>query len=288
MVRIDMMIKYKYLVLLLFLSIGAYVPSAHAGGLPTSAPMADTCDADIMLAMETRAWLEAQREITQNQNLIAKPDSVMEYTCFDSFLDVLALEAANMFSENTSVWTGGSVALITNTDMDNALSELVGASMNEYITTNFGHSFLGGRGSNDYTPSATISGAAYTCDRMNVVWQNAKCLNFATRPEDGFLTFDQHASNDPRNLPTGSECTGDTRWSTYIDATFNSPDWRTTYDTNIDDTYTLSSEYTEPGDCSDARMIRTGLRIFDDGTTIQDAVCLNPGCFYNGTGCQAY
>ena len=38
------------------------------------------CDPDYYESLEARAWLEAQREITQNQNLIYKPDSALEYT----------------------------------------------------------------------------------------------------------------------------------------------------------------------------------------------------------------
>ncbi len=257
-----------------------------SSALPTASPMSPTCDTDIMIAMETRAWLEAQREITQNQNLIAKPDSVMEYTCFDSFLNVLAEQAENMFSENTSVWSGGSVGLITNNDMDNALNQLIGSSMNAYITNNFYHSFLGSRGSDDYTPS-TISGAAYTCDRMNAVWMNAKCLNFATFPEDGFLTFDQHASIDPRRFPLDASgnpqsCAGDPKWSPYIDAAITSPVWKATFDTAVDTAYTTAASYTEagPSACSNSRTIRTGLVIYDRGQKYADAVCINPGCYY--------
>ena len=50
----------------------------------------NTCDPDFMEVLENRAWESAQREITQNANLIARPDSVLSVMCFDSWLDDLA------------------------------------------------------------------------------------------------------------------------------------------------------------------------------------------------------
>ncbi len=255
--------------------------------LPSASPMTDTCDSNILIAMETRAWLEAQREITQNQNLIAKPDSVLEYTCFDQFLRVLAEEAENLFSENTSVWSGGSVALISDTDMDNALSELIGSAVNSYVRNNFSHSFLGGRGTDDYTPSAGILGGSYTCDIMDRVWKNAKCMNFSTRSEDGFWTFSQHEDNDPRTLP--DVCAEEPKWDSYIQAVFESPAWKSSgYESEIEDIYEELAKYTEAGSCDNSRLIRTGLKMYSKGVETLDAVCLNPGCYYNGAGCTNY
>ena len=90
---------------------------------------ATPCDPDYYESLEARAWLEAQREITQNQNLIFKPDSVLEYTCFDNHLRELADHADEMFSETTR-W-GGSVLttpVAQSRHMDNALDLLVSAA----------------------------------------------------------------------------------------------------------------------------------------------------------------
>ncbi len=81
---------------------------------------ASPCDPNYYKSLEARAWLEAQREITQNQNLILKPDSVLEYTCFDKHLGVLAAQAPSLFSETTRcgpVMHAGSMG----TDMSNLL-----------------------------------------------------------------------------------------------------------------------------------------------------------------------
>ncbi len=253
--------------------------SAGAGGstaLPTASPISATCNEDILISMKTRAWLEAQREITQNQNIIAKPDSVMEYTCFDSFLNVLALQAENMFSENTSAWSG-SPALVTNSDMDGALNKLIGTAINSYITKNFAHTSLGGRGSTDYTPT-TISGASYTCDRMNAVWMNAKCMNFSTNAQDGFLTFEQHASTDTRQFPEACAAP-EAKWDPYIEEAFNNPGWKEDFNDNIVFTRELALEYTLPNYCG-SKAIMTGLAVYDEGQKYADGICTNPGCYY--------
>ena len=48
-----------------------------------------TCDIEFWDVLKKRAWMEAQREITQNANLIPKADSVMSMSCFNGHLDHL-------------------------------------------------------------------------------------------------------------------------------------------------------------------------------------------------------
>lgn len=66
----------------------------------------NTCDPEFWDVLTDRAWMEAQREITQNQNLIPRPDSVLEITCFDSFLDELGSYSDSNFPSNPR-WSGG-------------------------------------------------------------------------------------------------------------------------------------------------------------------------------------
>ncbi len=47
----------------------------------------NTCDPDFYDVLKDRAWMEAQRELTQNANLITRPDSVLTVSCFGDFLD---------------------------------------------------------------------------------------------------------------------------------------------------------------------------------------------------------
>ncbi len=71
------------LVVFVFLSFSTGVVHAAAAGGGSSVPA--TCDPEIWESFKDKAWEEGQREITQNQNLIARPDSVLSMTCFDEF-----------------------------------------------------------------------------------------------------------------------------------------------------------------------------------------------------------
>ena len=169
-------------------------------------PADDPCDANYFESLKSRAWLEAQREITQNQNLIFKPDSVLEYTCFDRYLNELAQHAEDMFSEYSGKWG----VILPKDSMDKALDSLIGDPLFNYINANFeqpGYDLLGGRlnaGGSDDAPQAKpnegqdhapgeIRGGSYSCDIMNQVWMQAKCFDFIDNPdEDGFYTFEHY------------------------------------------------------------------------------------------------
>lgn len=198
------------------------------------------CDPEYFESLKARAWLEAQREITQNQNLIFKPDSVFEYTCFDLYVNELADHAKDMFSETRrwglirGIHTSGAGA---NRSMDNALQALVGDALfgdtgstprpKGYIDQNFEYTgegnntyeLLGGRANEeqdadgnvtengidyDFNP---ISGEPadgrniYNCDIMNQVWLRAKCMDFIdNQTNDGFYTFEEYRDNDDKRF----------------------------------------------------------------------------------------
>ncbi len=83
-------------------------PKATGGGvcIPTNNPAPGcTCDADFMNQIYARAWMESQRDMIKAQVLIRKPDSILEYTCFNQFNDLAVERAAPLFSE-TERWTG--------------------------------------------------------------------------------------------------------------------------------------------------------------------------------------
>lgn len=46
----------------------------------------NTCDPEFWDVLKDRAWMEAQREITQNANIIPRPDSVLSVSCFHSYM----------------------------------------------------------------------------------------------------------------------------------------------------------------------------------------------------------
>ncbi len=79
-------------------------PNANPPPPPANAAKSDSqaCDADFMNQIYARAFLEAEREVVINQTVFRKPDSVLEYTCFDQFVSITANEAGPLFTETTA------------------------------------------------------------------------------------------------------------------------------------------------------------------------------------------
>ncbi len=239
-----------------------------------------TCDCNYWQSLESHAWLTAEREVVQNQNLIFKADSVLEYTCFDKFLDVTAGPIARLFSE-TQQW--GMVRPETATD--NALQAGVNAALISYLGANFGHTFLGGRVPDDYEPD-DVSGGSYFCDRLAVVWQLAKCYNFATRPHDGFFSFENYRDTpDKRELP--DPCVKDGRWPMQLNLALRETMWDHLAQRPINRAmHEMISEFLAPGACTGPQP--TGVQILPvlQGRPGPDAFCTNPGCVYKGGSCS--
>lgn len=241
-----------------------------------------TCDPQYWESMKSRAWAEAQREITQNQNIIYKADSVLEYSCFDNFLEALATVVHTqhaLFSE-TQQW--GSVS--TSTNMVNALNTLVANSLPNYIGSNFGHKYLGDRSTEDYTVGTAGGGTAtYSCDVMAKVWQAAKCINFIDRASiDDFFYLSKYDGWDPRELPSGYACTADTRWAAELSKAKN--------DANQypKETFNMYTNFYDTASCN-APAIPTGVTVTRSGmAAYQEHICANPGCAFDKSGsCKA-
>lgn len=240
----------------LFLALLFAARIAQAG----APPIADTpCDEDYYQSLSARAWLEAQREITQNQNLILKPDSVLEYTCFDLYLRELAQHAEDMLSETKKFG-----APLDANSMDDALNDLVGTALMNYIKENYetgnpDYDLLGGHPAAqgiDHVP-AKIVGGAYSCEIMGRVWQAAKCINFISDPkEDGFYTFDEYAAQDDKRHLAPERCgpVHKQRFNDNIQAAFLNPVW--THDPVV--TYL---ENIDPANCAVLDPIPTGIKV---------------------------
>lgn len=277
------------------------------------------CDPEFMEAMKARAWLEAQREITQNQNLITKPDSVLEYSCFRGFLNKAAMNFSinglnRQFSETDQWETSG----FSQTSTDQALSNVVGQALNSFLNQNFNHSALGGRLSSidlSAQHSASVNGnQAYDCDVMARVWELARCQNFAQRTaQDFFYDFNYYMENDdPRNLPPGLEsCTqlaggSDNQalgrsqlqeaYNMAIGIAFNQEQDKfvmpASGDGNIDETpYETDNVQTHfnlilPDQGCEGEPIPTGIEVVRGGQTFPDKVCPTPGCTFDGQSCS--
>lgn len=245
-----------------------------------AAPIAPTpCDPEYYKSLKSRAWLEAQREITQNQNLIFKPDSVMEYTCFDQFQGVLAREAINMFSETTRWGT-----ILPSNSMDQALQNLVNSAVATWTANNFNHTFLGGRSDTlDYTPTAVTPTNYGPCTNMADVWKEAKCIDFIDEEDyDAFFTFKDYANGkEPRFLPTPCNTGVSSRWNTELQTA--TVDAQTPWQEDKVKTY---FNLMDPANCSSAPKIETGVTVIrgDAPNKFREKICIPPGCHYVPTG----
>lgn len=211
-------------------------PANNAGGAKTAD---QTCDPKFWQSMSARAWMEAEREIIQNKNLIYKPDSVMEYVCFDSFMQHGAMTLGPIFTHTTYFTPKPIIPGEPNESLSTAqaFKRVITDRYAEYIKSNFGHKFLGGRAEHlnmidDREIGSAATLASYTCNVMARVWRDtennkdggAQCENFIDNKEferDGFFPFERITGDatvdgykdmdDPRKFP-GAACKGPKAW----------------------------------------------------------------------------
>lgn len=313
------MAKTLKILFLTVLSGVAFHLSSHAYA-QTIAPQ--TCDTQVWQTMENRARLETEREIMQNQNLIFKADSVLTYTCFDSFAAHVSRYVGVLFT-HTTYWDGKEIIPWGGAfGMDSAIQSVVVDSMNPYITGNFNHNMLGGRGDSLGMTRPTIQpigskGRTYSCSQMDTVWRVAKCMNFMQTADfaknDGFYPFKNlaagpaggqpvdgyEAKTDVRQYPnpcsSGNPVTGG--WAEMTNFSRNSANG-TTYDryyqygTPNNESFTAVRTRIDPvggtgGAATCGPAIKTGVKILlspGAASTGDDGVCTNPGCTYTKGG----
>lgn len=278
--------------------------SSSSNAQPTS-----PCDPEYMDALEARAWLEAQREISQNKNFIFKPDSVLEYTCFGQFMNIAASNfgANRQFSE-TDKWDGHPDGFSSITT-DLALSEVVIKPLASYLAANFNTAgpnadgfnagaYLNNRRSDEYRPQVSVRGGfGYNCAEMQKVWKMARCMNFNETPEndfDGFFDFAYYSGNDPRRESEEWElmCLDpDPRFEAARTTAFNAD--QDLFDVGIEiieaegngepyleDDIVTHLNWILPGSCNGR--VPTGIVVqrpdLNDGDPYDEVVCTNPGC----------
>ena len=282
------------LVIASFISLGLVLLKTNKYACAASVIADSPCDPLYYESLAARAWLEAQREITQNQNLILKPDSVFQYTCFDRLVWELADHADEMFSETSRY--GGPLG---SNSMDGALQRLVGQSLISYLDGSFNASsnLLAGHAAATgiwHTARPITTYGPYSCDIMGRVWQAAKCINFISNSdEDGFFTFQEYAttSNDKRYLPT--RCSSImTNWNSNLLRALTSGPW-------TNDPVQTYFDLTDAPNCSGANCqcrdgagnpstpIPTGIRVVRTGynnNEYDEHICIQPGCHYHPGG----
>jgi len=295
-----------------------------AGMAPLSVSAQDIapqpCDAQYWRQLTARAWLEAEREIMQNQNLIFKPDSVLEYVCFDQFASIAA-------------WTGGDIFVHTKYfgkqiitrglnpgAMETGIAAVVSTALASYKgsgnDSNFGHEFLGGRAgkmnaamtNSSFKPATEKQ--AYNCQTMSKVWKAAKCANFVDNSNfektDGFYPFKaikghgkgksvggyEDTIKETRKWPTecGALNAGQAHadqeskgtWTNQLELAENKNLYE--FKSPLGKIFKEVGEKIEPGKCGQTG-ISTGVMVIVDGKESHvDGVCTNPGCTYTKGG----
>lgn len=253
----------------------------------------EACAADFMNQIVNRAALEGQREMIMDAIVIRKPDSVLEYSCFDQTLKNTADFAGPIFTEATR-WQGAQVntpegpitinVYMGTTRLDDSLDAVIMESLNNYANDNFAHDFLGGAAGISNSIASNVSGADKACAFMDEVYFIAKCNNF--RLDDQFFTFERLVSLDPRLLPNPCGSSGITQ--SMIAIAGNEGFAHATYD-KLDPMI----NFIDPSSCE--APIPTGMKVTQTlynvdlagnvnktENVFDDHICVNPGCYYDG------
>jgi len=295
--------------LLLFIAfIG--IPVAVDAGSTRPIEISPGCDPEFYDVMHARSWLEGQREVEVASRLILKPDSVLEYSCFDDRVNELGAGANLMFSDNVSAPgplftnhpTGaprpdfpgppdvaqpdipigdpgpnppGTPPILLSSQLDNSLNEAVRTPYFGYAGVNFGHVYGGGT-------YAGIPPPASSCNAMNAVWLFLKCQDF---PINQFRTLLELSVVDPRDMPLPcNDPNRGTNWANNLADAFPNPG--TPGAADLYDAYLPKVNANSAGGCSEDPIL-TGLQVYAGGSSEDDAVCPTPGCYYDGTSsCQ--
>jgi hypothetical protein len=259
--------------------------------------------------------LEAQREISMNKNIIAKPDSVLELTCFEEQLDKLADTVDTLgFSGNAVV---GVVTILRFGSMARYLTDLVAEPLFSYINTNFRHEYVDNRLLGlDYSYGSlpVVVNGSYVCTEMIAIWNAARCLDYMSDSDtDRFRTLDWYTNNSGdhrrRNIDTIIQCQGNALYMdlfgglTADDAldiaynnntapyVVNNPNDTTPYLEDPIQTFLdliLPPPLTSTNSCGPA--IPTGVTVQRTNppggipAAYDDGVCANPGCYYVPAG----
>lgn len=289
-----------------------------SASMPLFAQTSDSeaCDSDVQSVMNARARLEAMRQMEMAQALILKPDSVLEYSCFDDRLNELGASMNMMFSGNVfnrslfsippQQWDAGEDSSIRimpdkitapNTGQQvllpgpnppggplsghgiRVLGDLVYNAMFEFLVQNYSHVYAGGTFSD--VPSGSL------CNPMDLVWKFLKCRDMNA---DLFLTFEEIVSKDPRSLvvnpaelPICAVADRPAVWQAALEAARPAPGSAGSVETVVKHKAMFDSSQ-----CSSVSPILTGVKVVQtlDGQTksFDDAVCPAAGCMYDGGG----
>lgn len=233
-----------------------------------------TCDVKVHELMKVQARLEGQRELEMAERIILKPDSTLEYSCFKQIAEGWQ-SGARSFSKPAG---------------NNDINGLVLSPLSPYLQ-NFGHLFLGGTyEAEGQTYAQQLTKSDGQCNTHYWIWHLAKCSN--PNPVH-FFKLSQLLNSDYRIYPEA--CSGTLKTErdkkitadqelvkSFPDATKNPP-------FGVDNASKVTGK--SDGDLYKTRLttcgapVKTGVKVkplAGGGNPVDDAVCITPGCNYNG------
>lgn len=289
-------------------------PSIDTGftqNVNTSNPVSG-CATDTWEAMVNQAVLQTRREMAVNETLVAKADSTLAYACVQQQITHAAQFVGPIFSE-TAWWANRQVTLsnlgttgvqsttiqrqLGANSLDGALNAAAYLLIEQYLIDAFNHDYLGeiagptgltagGASGGTTTPPSAADDDIYAlqgqapCGLMGRVWTIAKCLN--TNTTLGFPDFTSLINNDPRIYPGNMACADSGITQNMINVAKGQ---------NVRfDPANAYSTYLNPGGNSCVGPVFTGIKvqrrqgpqILSTLLEYDDAVCISPGCSFQG------
>ena len=300
-----------------FLAIAVAVLLSLALGPAQAQEVSKTCDITVQNQMKQQGWLEGQRELEMAQRLILKPDSVLEYSCFER----IAKNFQN--ADSGSRWPGGDPGgrawNFANYgggsppgNIGNAINGMVLNAFYPYLN-NFGHLFLGGTFADEGGSFLTgLADPNALCNPHYWIWYLAKCVNVSWEENttDGHLNhyfpLDKLANRNLRNKPQSCPAANITARDQLVtdvqkmQTDFPDPEKpdpkKATAPYGVDNanritgtpTGTKYSAILNGPNCGP--LVKTGIKVqalSGGGSGIQDdIVCITPGCYPSGGSCS--
>lgn len=224
------------------------------------------CDNDLWTQMTQRGRLNGQMDVARAENLIYKADSILEYVCMERFIDQVP---ANISYYMTYA----------------PINNLTKPTIQNWVFTNFGHTYLGGRVPPG-DPNLPASGEPYDCSAMQYVWTIAHCMDYADLPpQDNMLSaFDFLNAPDMRLLPQACQAPDPAAYGlapvpvpvpVLITTNMPTPDCGIPIPTGntIDFSETTAQAYPN-----------VFPQLGGGGRVYKEKICSNPGCHYMPTG----
>jgi hypothetical protein len=264
-------------VFFVFVSLLLIIPTLNAQPIP------ETCDDDYFDVLRAKSYVEGKREMEKAQRIILKPDSVLEYSCFDRDLELAGVQAARFSAFGMRTARGNPPEFdgtppptrVMPNSTSNSLSLVVRDSLLGFMSS-FSHIYAGGT-------FPLLPNPVDGCNPMNIVWQASKCQNFDPR---WWVRLEDLASNDIRFFPIPCAPTYDRDRSTNISTAYTAAYPAPNALGGMDRYESLRTLMTN-NSCSGTPIPTGMISYYYDRAPQVERVCIQPGCYFNGSACVA-